>query len=424
MPPPAPAFLPSNRRSQRLDPTRHLQSRELWNQVRFHASASRYASGSDYSHINGNGSNGKSSSSWNSNSNIQWAISLLRAILYEIQPFRIKPTLFQFQLFIQDGGWKSCASSFHSQLKSVVSIVLQTINALHQYLRNIDIHSIQSFVTTHKILLAKSSLALIALRIYYHTLIYLHDLLSAGPLIIILTLFTLLYTIGLGDNTGAGSGIPSAYSVFNRGVRRILGTVDGEELARQFAGGMAAVRVAAAGGGGGRGRGGMNNRDDDEIGGVWMMHHDENERNHHRRVVQEEEEPINVVNERRRQRRLERLQQQQRMGGEEGTAFLQRQEVNDVDGEDDIDDGDENFNHGGGGGGDAAPARTGAGVARKSGKKARRKNNVEMRREIQRQRQAAAAMGFGHGMENDDGGGAAALLLEEMDFDDMRDFDE
>ncbi|KAL7427415.1 hypothetical protein ACHAXH_000838 [Discostella pseudostelligera] len=413
MPPPAPAFLPSNRRSQRLDPTRHLQSRELWNQVRFHASASRYASGGEYdSHINiGNGNNGKSSSSWNSNSNIQWALSLLRAILYEIQPFRIKPALFQFQIFIQDGGCISCATSFHSQLKSIVATFFQIINALHQYLRSIDGHSIQLFIITHKILLAKSSIALFALRIYYLTLIYLHDLLSAGPLIIILTLFTLLYTIGLGDNTGAGSGIPSAYSVFNRGVRRILGTVDGEELARQFAGGMAAVRVAAAAGGGG----GMNNRED-EIGGIWMMDHDENERNRHRRA--QEEEHINMVNERRRQRRLDRLQQQQRMGGEEGNDFPQRQEVNDDD-EDDIDDGDdENGNHGGGGGDAAGPARTAAGVARKSGKKARRKNNVEMRREVQRQRQAAAAMGFGHGM--DDGG----VLLEGIDFDDMQNFDE
>ena len=129
-------------------------------------------------------------------------------------------------------------------------------------------------MVTHKILLAKSFLTIIALRLYYLTVLYLHELLSAGPLVIITTLFTILYTIGLGDNTGASSGIPSAYSVFNRGVQRILGTVDGEELARQFAGGMAAVQA-----GGGNNNGGI----------VWMMQH-ENERNRQRANAIEEED--------------------------------------------------------------------------------------------------------------------------------------
>ena len=343
MPPPAPVFLPSNRRGQRLDPTRYLKSRELWNQVRFHASASRYAGTSN--HINNGGDaadTGKTSMSWwwsDDSNNLQWAIALLRAILYEIQPFRIQPTVVQLKLYIQDGGWKQCASTILSQLKCIVVIVLRIINCIYQYLRNIDIRSIQSLVVTHKTLLAKSFVTIFALRLYYRTVLYLHDLLAAGPLVIIVTLFILLYTIGLGDNTGASSGIPSAYSVFNRGVRRILGTVDGEELARQFAGGMAAVRAAGGGGGGGM----MNHRNDGGVGGIWMRH--EEERNQQRANEAGGEDDNNLVNERRRQRRLERLQQQQRLvGDEEGRDHdVPRRQVDDADEDNDLydDDGDE-----------------------------------------------------------------------------------
>ncbi len=323
---------------------------------------------------------------------MQWTIALLRAVLYEIQPFRIKPTLHRVQLFIQDGGWKRCATTLVlSPLKSIVAILTQITHVIHTiYLQSIDLPSVQSFLVTHKTLLAKSFLAIFALRIYYLTVLYLHELLSAGPLVIIATLFTILYTIGLGENTGASSGIPSAYSVFNRGVQRILGTVDAEELARQFAGGMAAVRV-----------GGGNNRDDD--GGIWMMHHENNERNRQRANAVDEDQNDNLVNERRRQRRLERLQQQ-RVVDEVGP---QRQ-VNDImdDEEDESDDVDDDTYMNRGRGDVVAAARAG-GVARKSGKKARRRN-LEMRREIQRQRQVAAALGLGGEM---DGGG---VLLDEM----------
>lgn len=403
MPPPPPAFLPSGRRGQRLDPTRHLISRELWNQVRFHASASRYEN-DDNSNRVGGGNNKSSTSStswwWRNDNNIRWAISLLHAILYEMQPFRMKPLVLQFQSFIQEGGFRKITSSLMAHLKSSITMLTTIYQRIRRYLHQIDFYSIQSFVITHKILLAKSCAAMLAVRIYYRTLLYVHDLLAAGPLFVIATLFILLYTIGLGDNTGAGSGIPSAYSVFNRGVRRILGTVDGEELARQYAGGFAAARAAAAGGGGGRE---MNNRND----GIWMMH--ENERN---RIIggEEEEEARNLVNERRRQRRLERLQQRRidgdgnendDDGGGAGNAIPRQHNLNEIDRVD-----DEDVNN---------AAATIAG--RKSGKKARRKN-LELRREIQRQRQAAAALGFGDGGVEDWG------AVEEMDADVVGGFDD
>jgi hypothetical protein len=64
-------------------------------------------------------------------------------------------------------------------------------------------------------------------------------LLLAGPLIITVTCLALIFTIGLGDNQDR-DGL-SAYTVFNRGFERLLGSVDVEALvAQQVGGGLAA----------------------------------------------------------------------------------------------------------------------------------------------------------------------------------------
>jgi len=60
-------------------------------------------------------------------------------------------------------------------------------------------------------------------------------LLDAGPLLVIITALVAIFTIGLGD-TATRDGL-SAYSVFNRGFERILGTVDAEALVQQHVGG-------------------------------------------------------------------------------------------------------------------------------------------------------------------------------------------
>lgn len=70
-----------------------------------------------------------------------------------------------------------------------------------------------------------------------------HSLLDAGPLLLIITALVAIFTIGLGD-TATRDGV-SAYSVFNRGFERILGTVDAEALVQQHVGG--AMGLAAAG---------------------------------------------------------------------------------------------------------------------------------------------------------------------------------
>jgi len=329
-------------------------------------------------------------------------MSLFHAITYEIQPFRIRPCLHRAKIFIfEEEGLKQLSTYMLEHAKSIFSLLQTLFKCIHQLLQQTDIDSLKIFFLTNKSLLAKSTTLLFALRIYYHVLLYLHDLLHAGPIIVILTLLTLLYTIGLGDNTGAASGIPSAYSVFNRGMQRIMGTVDGEELARQYAGGAMMA--------------GMNNRNDMNRNGGNDEFEDDGD------VLwgneEEEEEERNMVNERRRRRRLERLQQQQQQtnneGGNDNDNEVDQQpppppqeeddgeaphpnENHEIMDEDDDDAPDlADITHPT----DETAGATTTATGRKSGKKSRRRN-LELRREMQRQRQAAAAMGFVGDMEN------------------------
>lgn len=358
--------------------------------MRFHASASDYHS------------NSRATLSSSSSDNSKWAYScaLFHAIAYEIQPFRIRPCLHRAKIFVcEEEGLKHLSASILEYAKSVFSVLKELFQFLHKQFQQMDIDSVKSFFVSNKSFLAKSTTILFALRIYYHVLLYLHDLLHAGPIIVILTLMTLLYTIGLGNNTGAGSGIPSAYSVFNRGMRKIMGTVDGEELARQYAGGamMAGMNNDNAH---------RHNRNDEFEDGndIWLANEEED--------TEGEEEERNLVNERRRRRRLERLQQQQRNadeGGNEGNDNNRREQPGDEnDGGAPHPDENEEMEEDGAPelAEEARPPANGTAEAtataggRKSGKKARRRN-LELRREIQRQRQAAAAMGFvGGDMEN------------------------
>ena len=390
MPPPPPNFLPAAARRNRrhLDPTRHLQSRELWNKVRFHASSTAATATN-----NNNGNDDINSQTYSR----RWLYykALLQAILYEIQPFRIKPCYHRFLIFLkeEDGLRHVLSTTGHKTkhiLDSIQNVCRLIYNLLQQYC---NISSLQQ----HKDIIWKTSVALISLKLYHRTLLYLHELLHAGPILVILTLFTLLYTIGLGDNTGASSGVPSAYSVFNRGMQRILGTVDAEDLARQYAGGAAVA--AAMGGGGGGGGGGNNNvvhrvnqRHDDNGGGGGVWVHDNNDTNRE----DEHDDEDQLRNERRRQRRLERLQRRNN----------QEEDSNDNNNDDDNiniddDDFDDNIQNDAPIEADDNAAETNNEVgARKSGKKERRRN-LELRREMQRQRQAAAANGFGRGNGDD-----------------------
>jgi hypothetical protein len=80
--------------------------------------------------------------------------------------------------------------------------------------------------------------------VYYILVRWIHYALDAGPLVLILTALVAIFTIGLGDNTNE-DGI-SAYSVFNRGFQRLLGTIDAEDLVAQQMGGLPGQRNPAA----------------------------------------------------------------------------------------------------------------------------------------------------------------------------------
>ncbi len=79
-----------------------------------------------------------------------------------------------------------------------------------------------SFVLDNQLILARLLAIFTALTAYCHALIYLHNFLAIIPIVVILTLFVLMYTNGLGGNIGMGSGVPLAYLVFNWGMRRIM----------------------------------------------------------------------------------------------------------------------------------------------------------------------------------------------------------
>ena len=91
-------------------------------------------------------------------------------------------------------------------------------------------------------------------------------MLDAGPAVIIVTLLAIIFTVGLGDETERNDGRQrvSAYSVFNRGFERLMGSVDADSLLAQYTGGgmMPMNPDGAAGGAGGfdaRGRNGNMN---------------------------------------------------------------------------------------------------------------------------------------------------------------------
>ena len=133
MPPPPPNFLPAAARRNRrrpLDPTRHLQSRELWNKVRFHASDA-------ISNIDD--SDRKPASSW------LYYKALIQAVLYEIQPFRIKPCYHRLMIFLreEDGLRQVLGTSVKKTtqiLGSIQNICRLIYNLLQQYC---NIQSIQ-----------------------------------------------------------------------------------------------------------------------------------------------------------------------------------------------------------------------------------------------------------------------------------------
>ncbi|GFH47819.1 hypothetical protein CTEN210_04295 [Chaetoceros tenuissimus] len=229
-------------------------------------------------------------------------IHLFKAILYELQPIDVLYTNHSFE-------------NIPSILKSLWAFAASAIKACWKFVKSLKrIHY----------------LSIMGVIFYWKMVKYLHELLDAGPSILILTVLALIFTIGLGDSK---EGL-SAYSVFNKGFQSIMGGVDANALLNQHVGGGMAFMN-------------HNNRHENE-------EHDDGYRQRQQRQQQRDEQR-RLQQERDREVHERRLQQQQEL--DTGTAAA---------------------NNG----------------ARISNKKSRRKKNIELRREMRQQRQAARAMGF------------------------------
>ena len=189
-----------------------------------------------------------------------------------------------------------------------------------------------------------------AALLFYVAVRYIHHVLEAGPLVIITTALVAIFTIGLGDKDEQNDDGISAYSVFNRGFQRLLGSVDADQLLAQH-----------VGGGMGMGMGGFMMGNNGNGGGDGM-------------VMGLQELP-NVPRGRRRRANNNAVAEE---------ADPPRAGAGDNDGDDEDQENDENVENYGGN------------QARPSEKKARRRN-LDQRLELRRQREAAAAMGFGVG---------------------------
>ena len=188
-------------------------------------------------------------------------------------------------------------------------------------------------------------------------------MLDAGPIVLIVTCLVGIFTIGLGDDDNH-NGL-SAYSVFNRGFERLLGSVDADALlAQHVVGGMGGMMNIGVGGNG-----------------------PANNNNHWR----DEEDDDADGGRRRRQRRN---------AGGGGAAAAARNNDNaengDVDGNDEDNNNNPNNNR-----------------SRKSGKKARRRN-LDERRELRQQREAAIALGMDDGDQTQEDIMAMQRLIEEQ----------
>eukprot|EP00521_Asterionellopsis_glacialis_P009199 CAMPEP_0195286332 /NCGR_PEP_ID=MMETSP0707-20130614/3830_1 /TAXON_ID=33640 /ORGANISM="Asterionellopsis glacialis, Strain CCMP134" /LENGTH=265 /DNA_ID=CAMNT_0040345961 /DNA_START=279 /DNA_END=1076 /DNA_ORIENTATION=+ len=207
---------------------------------------------------------------------------------------------------------------------------------------------------------------LLGVVLYCYAIRFIHHVLDAGPAVLMLTALVGIFTIGLGDTTDGGV---SAYSVFNRGFQRILGSIDVEALVAQHVGGVMGAGVA--------GVGGMND------------HMDDDENRHGGGGG-------------RRHRRGRRPPQEAAVGVARAQGNHEHNDHNNNNGDQDENDGPPKNNN-----------NNNDGRSRKSGKKARRRN-LEQRRELQQQRQAAMAMGFAGDGGGQDENMAMQRLLEEQ----------
>jgi hypothetical protein len=137
-----------------------------------------------------------------------WAYALLSAILYELQPIRFSVINWSRLISIARGSVKGLWYAL-SCLPGLARVLMKLA-----WQRKWMVAGVVS---------------------YYFAVRWIHDLLEAGPIVLMLTSLIAIFTIGLSDNTGNQGGL-SAYSVFNRGFERLMGSVDAEALLAQHIG--------------------------------------------------------------------------------------------------------------------------------------------------------------------------------------------
>lgn len=228
--------------------------------------------------------------------------ALLKAILYEIQPI----DLMYSDLSINALRKEYCSiSKLWSKVSHIADFVGDKFPKIVQFVKDRSL---------------KEWAALIGCLLYWKTVVFLHKTLDAGPSIIIITALIAIFTVGLGDhdgNQGENGERVSAYSVFNRGFRNIMGGVDADALINQHVGGGLVVNNDA-------GHNMVEN--DDEIDGQRLRNQEVQRRRqqqHENRQRQEEPQPqeqqvqntsrkSNKKNRRKRNIELRREMQRQR----------------------------------------------------------------------------------------------------------------
>jgi Uncharacterized conserved domain (SAYSvFN) len=252
--------------------------------------------------------------------------SLIRAVLYELQPLRYSEFAAYKASTVQNS--RTAVSSLYTLCaQSLPSVAKQTVH----FSRN----------------MSSSQWKFVAAAIAYYIFVrWIHAVLDAGPVVLIVSALVAIFTVGLSDEDSDGL---SAYSVFNKGFQKLMGSVDADALLQQhFGGGMLQL-------------------------GMGMQ--------------RQQQEGVREVNE--LPARLQRPQQHQLPVAAAPEA---REDPYEIEGNDD------------------RPQPQPNNRARKTGKKARRGNAIERRRELRAQREAAVAMGFGGGDE----GAAMFRLMEDQ----------
>jgi Uncharacterized conserved domain (SAYSvFN) len=136
------------------------------------------------------------------------------AVIYELQPLRWSE-------------WKSQQDLMAQQLQSL----LRTLKATMSRLPTI-IASVWKWLKYRSV---RQWLVFFAALLYYAAVRYIHYKLEAGPIIMIVTALVAIFTVGLSDNRN--DGLPSAYSIFNRGFASLMGSLDADALVQQHIGG-------------------------------------------------------------------------------------------------------------------------------------------------------------------------------------------